>query len=534
MTKHWIERLIIIISLCLLSSGPYLVGWWQQSPTKHYEARIPSNVADTAAYFSNIEQARQGRPLFTNQLTSEPQRPSLFQPVWLVTGWMARVFQLTSPVAFHVARCLAIAMFVLVLEVVMERLFPRRRDRLLSLVLITTSSGLGWLLYTHAYPGATILHAPIDLWIDEANTFRSLGHSALFVGSQTALLWLLWTVYRRTQGEEIRYARWVGPVIVLLGLNHPYDLITLAAVTVIWIAMWGVLFTADKKKVLTVVRAALIDWLWVTPVALYYLILPLQQLGVRGWFAQNINPSPTPFALAMGLGLLLPLAIVGLITMRRRWGQAVWFIACWALTTMLISYAPHLDIQRRLLSGVHLPIALLAAAGLIWLGNKLTDIRYQVPMLGVVILFLATTNIRVQQTSIEEIRSAPTAVYPIYHSQDVEVALQWLRGHSSINDLVVADFWSSNEISGLIARPVMLAHGNQTVAAADRQRDWDTIVDANTLPEDRTSILRRLGARWLFWVPGNMPQSIYQPQTDAHWQRVYTNTGVSIFRWQGN
>lgn len=532
--NRWTERAIIIAALWVLTSGPYLVGWWQQTPNRQYEARIPSNIADTASYFSNIEQARQGRLLFTNQLTSEPQRPSLFQPVWLVTGWLAWLTRLSTPIAFHLARALAVAAFVLVLEPILHSLFPRRRDALIALAVICTSAGFGWFLARHPYPGATILGAPIDIWVDEANTFRSLSHSALFVGSQAILLWLLWSFFRRTQGENVRHQGWRGPALFLLAVTHPYDMVTWLAVSIGWIAVWAAIPMNPRIRVGQVIRATAIDLCWLIPAVAYYLVLPLQQAGVRGWFVQNINPSPTPFALVLGLGLLVPLAMLGGMVLWRRTGQVGLFLWCWAMTTAVISYTPHLAIQRRLLSGLHLPVAILAAAGMLWLIDRLSPPRQRALMMVLVTVFLATTNIKTQQVYIQEIRSSGPITYPIYHSAAVTQALAWQRDHSGLNEVVLADFWSSNEIAGLIARPVVFAHGNQTVAPDDRRRDVEAVFSADTSPADRVAILHRLNVRWLFWVPTNNSRSTYQPSADPEWRQAFANQEVTIFALGSN
>ncbi len=530
--KRWHQTGLVIIALWLATSAPQIAGWLNQSDAQRYLARIPSNPSDTAAYYSDIEQARQGRWLFANQLTSEPQRPSLFHPLWLVTGWLAARGHLTTPVAFQAVRLIALALFVIVLDSIISQIFGRRRHQLIALAIVTTSSGLGWLVAGQTFNGRAILGAPVDLWVDEANTFRSFSHSALFIGSQLLLLLVLWATYRQSQGQPVRYTRWVGPCLALLGLIHPYDLVSAGAVAVVWLSVWLVTDAPDRSRFKIAIRTVATWWLWVIPVAVYYLALPWQQAAMRGWFLQNTNPSPSVAALLMGFGLLLPLAAVGAVTSWRARGRLTPFLVCWAVTVLVIIYTPQLSIQRRLLSGVHVPLALLAAAGFVWLleRNIVNRLKPAAALLGVAAL--AITNLKLLQADVRDTRYPNDRGYPIYASRGTMRALDWLRRNSAVDDVVLANFWDGNTVAGLAGRPVVFAHPNQTVASWKREQDWETFIRSTTAPDDRQAVVSRLGVRWLYWTEPDTPGG-YHPEQDARWLMRYRDDDLAIYQLQG-
>lgn len=524
-------RLIAIVFLCLLTTMPQLVGWSRSGANALYLGRIPSNPADTAAYYSNIEQARQGRLLFANQLTSEPQEPSQFHPLWLLTGWLAKLFGLTPPTAFQVTRLLALGIFVVTIDRLLVRLFSRTRARIVALVTICTSSGLGWLFAQQAYIGTDILSAPIDLWVDEANTFRSLSHSALFVVSQVLLLTIVWRVFVWTQNGRQRYDWLIGPSLALLGYIHPYDLITAGAVSAVWVTVWTFTARPARDRILQVIQQVAVLGVWLVPVAAYYYFGPLREPAVRGWFEQNITLSPKPLAVLIGYGLLWPLSILGASThwKRYRW---VAFVSTWIIVVMVCMYIPGLPIQRRLLSGVHIPLALLATLGLQWVIQRGIVPRWQTATLVLSLVFLATMNTKHLQADIRGILHPATLDYPVFISGDAWSAMKWIQSNTGSHDVIMASMWDGNAIAGLAGRPVVVAHGNQTVAANDRERDWERFRDGTTTPTDREEIVARLGVRWLYWTTEDQRVSEYRPGSDGSWRAAFTTPTVTVYSLQ--
>jgi asparagine N-glycosylation enzyme membrane subunit Stt3 len=254
---------------------------------------------------------------------------------------------------------------------------------------------------------------------------------------------------------------------------------------------------------------------------------------VRGWFEQNINPSPTPVSLLLGFGLLVPLAIVGSVRFARS-KPVIVFLLTWIVTVTVIIYIPGLSIQRRLLSGIHIPIAVLATFGLSYLLDQVIFRSWRTATTVLMLVFLAATNGKTLQATLREARHPEQSDYPIYITRAESEAIDWLRQHSSINDVVLASFWNGNTISGLIARPVTFAHGNQTLVSWDRAKDWETFSAADTTMQQRQEIINRLQIRWLFWTTGDQQQTAYHPADDLLWRQVFQRSGVSVFQLQTN
>ncbi len=517
--------------ITVLTSLPYLVGWLNIDNQRVYLGRQPTSPADTAAYYSSIEQARQGQVLLANQFTSELQRPSLFHPLWLVLGWLARLTTLPTPWVFHLARAAMVVVFLLTVDRALRFFFPLWPRRLLALWIVATSSGLGWAVLLNPTNPLPILQLPIDLWVAEANTFLSLGHSSLFIISQLLLAYLYWSVYRLTVDQA--RSRWTGLAVLALGLLHPYDLVAAFFVTILWLFGW---FAATRPSQRT--QAAQFWqlgrwWLWALPLIPYYVLIVLREPAMAGWLNQNVDVTPSWPAVFVGYGLLWPLAYFGGRVLWRVRRPAAVLLVCWIAITVLLAYLPGVSFQRRLLNGLHLPLAILAAVGLVNLIEKVAARGWRVLVVGSTLLTLAATNVAVMRSAIVDELHPDQAASPQYEKRTVVAAIAWLRGHSRFDDVIFSQVWNGNTIAGLAGRTVVLGHGHQTLKPADRWRDWDEFRSNQLTTSEQTALLRRLRVRWLFWTADDAAASAYRPELDRRWGLAFHNAEVQIYRLQG-
>lgn len=526
--RRW--RWSVIAVITVLTSLPYLVGWLKTDRQRAYIGRQPTSVADTAAYYSNIEQARQGRLLLANQFTSEPQRPTLFHPLWLLLGWVARLTTLSTPWVFHLARAALVVLFLVLLDRALRWLFPDWPRRCLALVIVATSSGLGWVVLLTSTNPLPVLQMPVDTWVAEANTFLSLGHSALFIASQLLLAYLYWSVYRLTVDRVLN--RWVGLAVLTLGLLHPYDLVAAFFVTTLWLFGWFVVTRPSQQTQATQFWQLVRWWLWAVPLIPYYVLIVLREPAMAGWLSQNVDVMPSFPAVLVGYGLLWPLACLGGRALWQTRRSAVIFLAGWIALTVLLAYLPGVSFQRRLLNGLHLPLAILAAAGLIGLVDRVASRSWRTLTTVSAVLLLAMTNFFVMQSAIVDELHPNQAASPQYESRNVVAAIAWLRDHSRMDDVVFSQVWNGNTIAGLAGRTVVLGHGHQTLKPADRWRDWDEFRSTRLTEGERTAMLRRLRVSWLFWTTGDEAVSAYRPELDQRWSLAFRNPGVRLYRLQ--
>ena len=526
--NYWIVA-AIIIGLALVTSAPHIAGLIYAGRSQVYLAHIPSNPADTAAYFSDIEQARQGHWLFANLLTSEPQRAVIFHPVWLLLGWLAAVTTVSTPLAFQIGRLLALAGVVFLLYRWLATWCSGQGERWLILIVVATSAGFGWTVGGLNFIGLQYLKAPIDLWVDEANTFHTLAHSAQFILSQAMIVAYLYLLWRTVSSTGNKYRWWAGPLIATLGFIHPYDLITIAAVTVAWLSVRLMSGTDQARLKPATWIWLLATWAWAVPVVLYYQLAVLAQPAIRGWYQQMGSPSPSWPAWLMGLGLLVPLAAIGAVTKRANMRG---ILLTWIIVALALAYAPGLSIQRRLLNGIHIPIAIFAASGLWWLAIKIPRRIVRQIILSAAVVFLSLTNIFFAVNSVRQVVTMPTDYYPPDISRGSFQAINWIKQSVPADDIVFSNVIMGNAIAGLAARRVVIGHGNQTINPQARLDDWKDFSAAATNPDARRAIIIRLGAKWLVWQAGDQQRGGYQPSLDRQWAKRFSAGDTSVYQLQ--
>lgn len=354
-------------ALATLTLLPYLAGASWARPDEQYLGFV-FNPDEPNVHLSWIRQASEGVVLFRNEFTSEPHEGRFFNLFMLLTGRAARAGGLTAYQAWAVARLVAIVLFGLACYAALIDLLATARLRRYTLALITLSSGLGWYAAGRGWPVDTVDLEP-DLVMPEAITFLHLYLNPLFTVSVALLIVVAACGYRALRRDDWPAAVGGGLAGLLLANIHTYDAVPLTAVLTAYLGL-----CAWRER----------HWSW-PRFARYAVILGLMLPAVayQAWlirsdplYAAKANtPTLTPPWWAMGLsyGLLIPLALAGAAAGISRGRRAVDFWSVWLLVHGACLYLPAglFPFQRKMAEGLHVPLAALAALGLLELGRGL-------------------------------------------------------------------------------------------------------------------------------------------------------------------
>jgi hypothetical protein len=99
------------------------------------------------------------------------------------------------------------------------------------------------------------------------------------------------------------------------------------------------------------------------PVVVYSLVVFGVNPVMRTWSAQNLVLSPHPLQYVAGYALIGLLAIWGAVYILRRRDEMALRLVAWAIAIPPLLYLPF-NLQRRLIEGWQVPLAVLAALGL--------------------------------------------------------------------------------------------------------------------------------------------------------------------------
>jgi hypothetical protein len=237
------------------------------------------------------------------------------------------------------------------------------------------------------------------------------------------------------------------------------------------------------------------------------------------WSAQNRILSPHPAHYLLGFLLLLVPAIWGAIRVLRE-GEDKWLLpVAWVLAVPLLLYLPF-NLQRRMIASAQVPLALLAAEGLVaWFRHKRLALVAYVAVVSLSNLLLVAGSLGpIQQ------RTAP-----IYHTSDKVAALEWLAANTQPDEIVLASFQMGNVIPAWTDLRVFAGHGPETLNNAQKQADLSRFFQADTDDEWRQALLQEFGVAYVIFGPVERTLGDWDPFSASYLGQVHQDGEYTIF-----
>jgi hypothetical protein len=363
-------------------------------------------------------------------------------------------------------------------------------ERRLACWLVGTSAGLGWL-------GTALGVFPIDLWVPEAFAFFSLLSNPHFPLAISLMLVIVASVIWPARSPW----RWLLPGLAALALVlvHPLGLIPVYATLALYLMLRGWLSRSWPRAELLAAAGA---GLFSTPILLYGYWVYTSNPAMSQWAAQNLTPAPRVLDLILGYGLVGLLAIAGgVIVLRQRDGGGLALLA-WSVATVLLVYLPF-ALQRRLLTGLGLPLAVLAGIGLNrCLLPKLTAGRARLvaatavgfSSVGNLFLLLVLTLGALKSDRQADLFSR------LYLTQDEASAMQWLLAHAQ-GEVVLASPRTGMLLPGWAGVRVFAGHPFETINAKVKQAQAEAYFRGELPGDEWRELQNRYHIRYVFVGP---------------------------------
>lgn len=468
--QEWRWAAGVALLIVALASLPYLVGWIMTPDGYHFTGML-INPIDGNSYLAKMGQGAAGSWLFRLPYSSENHSPVLIFTYHLFLGHLAPG---NSPITlvwvYHLTR--VFWGFVLMLAVygaacvLLENTVQRR----LAFLLVGLASGLGW-----------IVGSSPDLTVPEAITFPSLLVNAHF--GLTALLILVLVT-----GLTLAPANWFWRVVILLaGVSltgiQPYAVLTVGAAAGAWcLIRWF------QQKSLPWSHVGRLAWFGLSslPLLLYFLWMTRDNALIGEWMAQNVTPSPALGQWLAAYGLLAPLAAVGAWRAARRRRPGDWFLLTWLVMQVLLMLLP-ISLQRRLSTGLHLPLCFLATLGFEDL-MRLAVRRRKGLAIGLLLLALPS-NLLLILAGISAV--ANRNPYVVLSDAQWE-AMAWLRENASAETIVLTD----SELGTMVpawggGARVVYGHPFETVDAERKLAQVEAFFSAKMTADEQAGFLDR-------------------------------------------
>ncbi|MBN1815704.1 MAG: hypothetical protein JXA14_27970 [Anaerolineae bacterium] len=506
--QRW--AIVVAIAVVAVSCLPYLAAWLLAPDGTRYTGLL-INHYDGHSYYAKMQQGARGDWLFHLPFTHEPHEGAFIFTFYLALGHIAGALHLPIPLVYHVARAAAGFFLLLVGYHFTAHFFRHVSNRRLAFLLLALSAGLGWLM-------APLDAITADLWVAEGFTFLSIlanPHFPLAIG----LMLLLFMPVFDLEHASFRLSRAARTAVVaaILAVVQPFAVPVVLAVLGVYLLLltWrrGVPGTRLLYSVTTGLGAA--------PVMIYDLYIYTANPALAAWGAQNVTPSLPPWSYLLGYGLVLLLALFGTGVALRRREQIDLFLLAWFGTVALLLYVPF-ALQRRFITGFHVPLVLLAAVGLERVVLPRLPRRSRTLVTVALLGVTALTNVFVPIVPVVAVtQGQPPLVIPDAQA----AALDWLADHTAWTDTVLAPTDVAHLVPAWAGNRVVYGHPFETIEAGEKKAAVEAFFAPDATPTERAAILARYGVRYVL-VTGS--SSIFTPPPGI--ELVWTEETVALYR----
>lgn len=490
--KDWAGALIISVCAAFITLLPYIYASIRVNPGFEFTGFL-LNPWDGFTYLAKMQQGQAGAWGFQLPYALDPGPVTYLFLFYIFLGKLASWLGSELILVFHGARFLASAGMFFLAYLFFERVLPDRRTKWFAFLFVLFGSGLGWLPLLLQGVEAS------DIAIPESIPFLLAYSNAHFPVAAACILGALLTMLADST------KLWIRAVVAfvcgsVLAVVLPFSVVSLIVTGSVWIAWeWRaegggsiLQFLCEKNRA----RSVTFFWLLLgmVPWILYDAWIVFAHPVISAWSSQNITPSPPVWHYLFGYGLILILAVIGVLRANLFTTSTGRLLIVWAISGVLLIYAP-IGLQRRLNLGLYFPLAALAAFGL-----KSIATRARSFWASAIILLILTlpSNLIVITAGLYAVSNDEAVVL---HTSDELNALKWLGENTSEGTVILAAPVIGNRLPTFSGARVLFGHPFETPNAGEsKQRvlDYYAWMGSNQMA---ITALQNDGVEFVFFGP---------------------------------
>ncbi len=535
--QEWRFVWAIILAVLTLTSLPYLYGYLSSPSDKQFMG-LMLDIPDHGQYLS-WWRGFQSSVLVSNKLTPEPNDPIFFNLLWWGLAQVSRWSGLGYAPVYQFFRWIAGASFLWAAYRLMAQFLPVRQRRT-AFMLVTFSSGLGWVLVVLKYTltQGELLY-PLDVFIAEGNSFLCILGYPHFAFAAAFIVLIFEFIWRGWKQEQTKYMVVAALLALLLGWQHAYDLLLIYGITGAfalliwwkqrvfpWRLFWSglILFGLSCSGAIYSAIMTTVDPLW-------------EKVLAQFSNADVYTPLPPHLVILFGFPLILAVATWVALAWKKQWSEENLFIMGWFAAGALLNYIPT-DFQIHMLNSWQIPMMLLTTKGLYeFIVPALADrrpamskktTRWLVIALLVVVL---PTNVYLWSWRFVDLARHD---YPFYLHRDDVVALNWLQQNTHPDDIVLCSITIGQYVPALSNNTAFLAHWAQTVDFYDKENRVARFFDATTPDDERAETLLAFGIDYVLHGPAERALGNYDPMAASWLKLAFHTPNVDVYRVQAS
>ncbi|MEK6645224.1 MAG: hypothetical protein AABY84_00905 [Candidatus Firestonebacteria bacterium] len=483
---------------------------------------------DQNSYLGWIKQGVEGNILFKNLYTVQEQSNNFFHPLFYLMGKFIKLINSNVTDGYHIFRIITGFLLLLLIYYFIRIFIEEKNRRLYSFILITISSGFGWLFSRELYEklGKTFALMPIDLWITEGFTFFTVATRPIFIVSLALMLLIFYFFWISCKKNYWLYAFFAGIFSLLLTLIHPYDLVTVYTTLVIYIICDYI----NKKKLdINIIKNFLIVFLIALPALIYeYYIFNFAEV-FKAWKDVNITISPNPYSYIIGYGLLIPFAIWGIFLTLKSAKTEKLLLLSWIFAVMVLTYLPF-NFQRRFILGAQIPLCIFATEGIFAFSSYISSKKRIFNAKVILILLLLITLPSTFKFIFDNLNGVKKYYlnYNIY--EDDFSAFEWINKNIKSPSNFISSFIIGMYLPGRTGNSVFVGHYHNTPNFSDKLDILNKFFNSKTADDFRTNVLKENSIDYLYYGQFEKNLGDFNPDNVKYLTVVYQISNVKIFK----
>lgn len=540
-TSEWWLVTTTIVFVLAVTSLPYLYGYLSSPPDKQFMG-LMLDIPDHGQYLS-WWYGFQSSPLIGNKLTPEPNEPIFFNLQWWALAQVSRLTGLGYAPIYQAFRWIAGGSFLWAVYRLIAQLLPEVRQRRTAFLLVTFSSGLGWVLIVLKYTltGGELLF-PLDVYIAEGNSFLCILGYPHFAFAATFIALILEFTWRGWRQGKMKHMVSAGVLALLLGWMHAYDLLLIYGImgtfalfvwwnrrAFPWRLLWGgvIIFGLSCSGAIYSVILTTVDPLW-------------EEVLAQFANADVYTPSPPHLVILFGFPLILAIVTWIGVAWKKQWTEENLFVMGWFLAGAMLNYIPT-DFQIHMLNSWQIPMMILVTKGLYeFIVPVIAQWKFRVQssesrigdrakhlVVAAFVLAVLPTNVYLWAWRFVDLARHD---YPYYLHQDDVAALDWLRENTLPDDIVLCSLTLGQYVPAVSGNTAFLAHWAQTVDFYDKRDRVARFFDVATPDEERAETLYIFGVDYVLHGAAERELGDYDPAVASWLALTFSTPQADVYR----